>query len=280
MPLPKPNSGEAKNDFVSRCVSNDTVRADFSSDEQVAAVCEQQWSSSKYDDEKIETRHIGFDLDIKAMDGEQDGTIIGYGAVFGNLDSHEDVIVQGAFKDSLSEKKSNDIAMLWQHKSDSPIGVWESIYEDQHGLRMKGRIITESDQGRNAYALIKGGAVKGLSIGYRVLKGGASYKKTHRELKGVDLREVSIVTMPSNDKALVTGVKEFATVREVERHLRDVSGLSNADAKVAASAVMKARDGKSNPSQWDVGEDDMVSVPRGQLEAIIRKYRHMKGIIK
>lgn len=273
MPLPTPNSGESKNDFIGRCVSNSTVRSDFSSDEQIVAVCERQWSGSKYDDEKIETRHIGFDLDTKAMNEEKDGTIIGYGAVFGNLDSHKDIIKQGAFKSSLEKKNSNDVAMLWQHKSDTPIGVWESIYEDQHGLRMKGRIITESDQGRNAYALIKGGAVKGLSIGYRVYKDGASWKKTHRELKSLDLMEVSIVTMPSNEQALVTGVKEFATVREMERHLRDVSDLSNTDAKVAASAVMKAREGKNNPIQWDAGEDDMISVPRGLLESIIAKHR-------
>lgn len=85
-----------------------------------------------------ETR--AFALDLRAI-GE-DGTIEGYGSVFGVQDSYGDVVAHGAFKASLAAHKAGGTmpAMLWQHDSAVPIGVWTDMSEDDKGLKIKGRL--------------------------------------------------------------------------------------------------------------------------------------------
>src|SRR5205085_3645991 len=113
----------------------------------------------------------GIPIEVKAS-GE-DGTIEGYGSIFGNVDSYGEMVMPGAFAASLVEagRKGRSIKMLWQHDPDRPVGVWDDLAEDKKGLYVKGRLlIDESAQAREAYGLIKAGAVDGLSIGYRLLE--------------------------------------------------------------------------------------------------------------
>ena len=97
------------------------------------------------------------------------GEFEGYGAVFGNVDSHGDIIEPGAFAASITHHKSSGTApvMLWSHKADEPVGRWISLKEDTIGLLVRGRINLASSRGRDAHAHITGGDVTGLSIGYR-----------------------------------------------------------------------------------------------------------------
>lgn len=159
-------------------------------------------------------------------------TFTGYGAVFGNVDGHGDVIAKGAFRRSLGEHKSAGTmpAMLSQHGSflggdaQMPIGVWTSMEEDSHGLKVEGRL-SDTPRGNEAYTLLKDGALTGLSIGYMTRKStiGTKPGEPKRTLTDVELLEVSLVTFPSNGKARVVGVKDGLTVteRDCERALRD-----------------------------------------------------------
>ncbi len=146
--------------------------------------------------------------------------IEGYGSMFGNKDSYNDVVEKGAFVDSLKQRTP---LMLWQHNSREPIGVWDDIKEDENGLFMRGRLPLEDSlvSGRIAPQL-KLGSLKGLSIGYRVVT--ESFDKTQgvNYLKELDLREVSIVTMPANDQANITGIKSLDDIRDMT-----ISDLSN-----------------------------------------------------
>ena len=96
------------------------------------------------DEEEDEARKefVEITSDIKAMDeGEDDeekGTFEGYGSIFNNKDLGNDVVVQGAFTKSLRRTGAKGVKMLYQHKSDMPIGVFESIKEDENGLKVKG----------------------------------------------------------------------------------------------------------------------------------------------
>lgn len=180
-------------------------------------------------------------LEIKSLD-ENNGVFVGYGAVFGNVDSYGDVIVKGAFKNYLAVNKPSDVKMLWQHKSDMPIGVYDEIVEDGNGLLVKGRLlINDIEKAREAYALLKEGAISGLSIGFSVNKGGSKFAQDGiNYLTDLKLWEISVVTFPANDQATVDTIKSINTIREYETFLRDVGGFSASQAKRLAAQGFKA----------------------------------------
>jgi uncharacterized protein len=123
----------------------------------------------------------------------------GYAAVFDRVDRGGDVVRRGAFRDV-----GTRVPLLWQHKPEAPIGVVERMSEDAHGLRVIGRLTGETQAGREAAALLKQGALDGLSFGYRVR---AARKRTNRELVALDLFEISLVTFPMQPLARVHAVE-------------------------------------------------------------------------
>jgi len=183
--------------------------------------------------------YIEVHSEIKANEN-QDGTFEGYGSVFNNTDLGNDVIKSGAFTKSLAERGNKGVKLLYQHKSDMPIGVFDEIVEDSHGLYVKGRLALKTQAGQEAYELLKMGALDGLSIGFRVNPKEVSYdkRKNQRIIKEVDLMEISLVTFPMNPKATVRQIKgEEISIREWENGMRDAFNLSRSEAKVAAKAV-------------------------------------------
>ena len=178
-------------------------------------------------------------LHVKAEDVEEDGSFSGLGSVFGVVDSYNEAVAAGAFKDSLAEhmKKGRMPRMLWQHNSDQPIGVWDEISEDKNGLVVKGRLAIDENpneevrQAREAYKLLRMGALDGLSIGYKLRKSETDEDTGVRTLLSIDLWEVSLVTFPANDDARIGAVR---SVRDLEIVLRD-AGLSKKEAVAVAS---------------------------------------------
>ena len=194
-----------------------------------------------------EKESIEIKSSIKAYHDEDEdknyGTFEGYGSVFGNKDLGNDVIERGAFLKSLKRRKPQNVKLLYQHKSDMPIGVFDEIKEDEHGLVVKGRLALKTQAGAEAYELLKMGALDGLSIGFRVNPKEVSYDKrgNKRIIKEVDLMEVSLVTFPMNPQATVRSVKgEDISIREWENGMRDAFSLSRSEAKMAAKAVTDA----------------------------------------
>ncbi len=184
---------------------------------------------------------LDYPLEIREV--REDGTFTGYGSVFGNVDAYGDIVEAGAFAKSIEKKKP---ALLWQHDPTQPVGVWEEISEDKHGLLMRGRLlIGKVAKATEARELLKAGAISGLSIGYMPVKweydkdprdSDEKAKRTVRRLKEIDLWEVSLVTFPANDAARVTGVKNLATIQDVEESLRD-AGYSRSEAKSLISRI-------------------------------------------
>lgn len=192
-----------------------------------------------------------FVLDLKAAN--DDGTVEGYGSVFGVRDSYDDVIAAGAFQASLAaHKKAGTMpAMLWQHDSDKPIGVWTEMVEDSNGLRIKGQLALETMRGKEAHALLKMGALNGLSIGFVSKQWSYDRETDVRTLTEIDLWEVSLVTFPANGAARVTNVKavdDLATPKDAERALRD-AGYSKTDATAFVSRVMRMGQQRSESAQ-------------------------------
>jgi HK97 family phage prohead protease len=130
--------------------------------------------------------------------------IEGYASVFGRVDQGGDVVQAGAYRRSLAAlaAEGRAVKMLWQHDPAEPIGVWDEVREDDRGLWVSGRILTEVGRGREAAALIAAGAIDGLSIGYRAVKAGRD-EGGRRLLAELELWEVSLVTFPMLPEARV-----------------------------------------------------------------------------
>ena len=182
-------------------------------------------------------RDFGFEL--KAIN--DDGTFEGYGSVFGVKDSYDEIVEQGAFADSLAAHKAKGTmpALLWQHRSGEPIGVYTSMEEDNIGLKVSGQLALKTARGAEAYELLKMKAISGLSIGFMTREDAYDKVTRIRTLKKVDLWEVSLVTFPANDASRVQGVKTIElieSIRDAERYLRD-AGLSRSEAVALVSRI-------------------------------------------
>jgi HK97 family phage prohead protease len=137
---------------------------------------------------------------------DETGVITGYASVFGAADQGGDVVQQGAYRASLARLATSKrgIKMLWQHDPAQPIGIWDEVREDARGLFVKGRFLSEIQKGQEALALVKAGAIDGLSIGYRTIRAEKD-ANGQRLLHELDLWEVSLVTFPMLPEARVQG---------------------------------------------------------------------------
>lgn len=133
--------------------------------------------------------------------------IEGYAAIFHERDLNGDIIAPRAFARSLGAARP--VRMLYQHAPEAPIGRWLDFAEDARGLRVRGEVLLSSPRAREVAALVAGGALDGLSIGYRTVRaekgpGGA------RRIVEADLWEVSIVTFPMAPAARITRITRIA----------------------------------------------------------------------
>ena len=199
---------------------------------------------------KVEKKHLDYQLSIEGVN--ENGIFKGYASVFDVMDNHMDVVVKGAFVNALAKNK--DIKLLWQHKVDEPIGVFTDIREDEKGLYVEGQLLLDVQRANEAYALLKSGAIDGLSIGYTVKDYEIDDETGIRILKEVDLWEISLVTFPANSHASVVTVKSAPeTVREFETFLRD-AGFSRKSAKLIAL------NGFDSQKQRDAGDDEFLKL--------------------
>ena len=192
-----------------------------------------------------ESETLFFKTEIKAVveedDEEEQGVFEGYASVFNKADLGNDVVKYGAFRKSLRRKGAKGVKLLYQHKSDMPIGVFDEIKEDEHGLKVKGRLALKTQAGRDAFEFMKMGALDGLSIGFKPNPKATYFDKRtkKRVLEEVELMEISLVTFPMNPQARIRDVKsiEEISIREWETGLREAFALSRSESKVAAKAV-------------------------------------------
>ncbi len=180
------------------------------------------------DFEDIQYKDMAFEF---KREPDVDGEFSGYASVFGIVDQGMDVVERGAFIKSLAERKPK---MLWQHDQTKIIGVWDEVKEDERGLFVKGRILKDVQQGKEAMALMKAGALDSMSIGFRTINATQEGSGSVRKLLEIELHEISLVTFPMLKEALVTDVKSIKTIRDFEKSLRD-AGFSVKEAKAIAA---------------------------------------------
>ena len=169
-------------------------------------------------DTGLEHKFARFGEGLQLSEG---ATIEGYASLFGQTDQGGDVVQKGAYAGSIAKLKAANqrVKMLWQHDPAQPIGVWDEVREDEKGLWVKGRILDQTQKGREAAALIEAGAIDGLSIGYRTTKA-TKNDKGHRLLTELELWEVSLVTFPMLPSARVAAKGDEPGA---EDHLRELA---------------------------------------------------------
>ncbi|MGH6719900.1 MAG: HK97 family phage prohead protease, partial [Alphaproteobacteria bacterium] len=133
-----------------------------------------------------------------------DEQVRGYASLVDIADHHHDVVAPGAFRQSLRARGGGQgVRMLWQHDPSQPIGVWTLLVEDDRGLYVEGRLTPEVARAAEAWALIRAGALDGLSIGYNTVRAAADPDTGVRRLLEIDLWEVSLVTFPACPGAII-----------------------------------------------------------------------------
>ncbi|MCC2609043.1 HK97 family phage prohead protease [Neorhizobium petrolearium] len=148
-----------------------------------------------------------------------DGTFSGYASIFGEVDLGKDTIERGAFRHSLVERGAPGVRMLYQHDPNEPIGAWKTIREDARGLYVEGVLSPGVARAREVLALMKSGALDGLSIGFRTVKARTDAKTGVRKILEADLWEISVVTFPMLPSARVSDVKHARFFRDRETEL-------------------------------------------------------------
>lgn len=133
------------------------------------------------------------------------GEITGMAWPFGVPDRVGDMIEPGAFKGV-----NLPIPMLFGHDQNDPVGVWTEAVETPDGLTVKGSLLIDAvHRSREVLALVKAGAVRGLSIGFVTRK--AAPRKGGRTIHQLELLEASLVAIPMHPGARVTSAKSAVT---------------------------------------------------------------------
>lgn len=182
------------------------------------------------------------DAQFEVKDMTDTGSFCGYGNVYGVVDQGDDVVAPNAFADSLVEwaSKGRLPALLWQHNTRQPIGAYTSMKEDHTGLYVEGKLALKTQQGAEAYELMKMKAISGLSIGFQSREDSFDQKTGVRTIKRGDLYECSLVTFPMNDQSRIQAVKtieEIGDLSGAEHYLREVGGVSRSEAKAIVSRI-------------------------------------------
>lgn len=187
---------------------------------------------------KIE--HKTFPFELKAV--EKTGEFAGYLSVFNVVDAYRDIVVPGAFAETLAEwnTKGRLPPVLWQHRSGEPIGPFTKMHEDKKGLYVEGRLLVDDLQrAKEAHVLMEHKVVSGMSIGFETIGEEWDKDTRTRKLTKVKLWEGSIVTFPANEHAQVEAVKSalggggLPDVRTFEAFLREAGFSKTQSAAIA-----------------------------------------------
>jgi len=184
-----------------------------------------------------------------AIDAE--GRVEGYASLFGEVDQARDMIMPGAFAETLRTRGLRRVPMLFQHDPSEPVGIWLELREDHRGLFARGRLIPEVARGRELLSLVRAGAIDGLSIGFRTAKARIDPGSRVRRIYAVDLWEISIVTFPMLNGARVQAVKHSPARQRAECEWTRALGKSGE----ASPHRPDRRNRKANRPQRIVGVD-------------------------
>lgn len=150
-----------------------------------------------------------------------DGSITGMAWPFGKADRIGDMIEKGAFG-----AIPLPLPMLFAHDHADPVGTWTEAKETDEGLEVKGSLlINDLTRAREVNALVKSGAVRGISIGF-ITRKAVSRRGGGRTIKELELIEASLVAVPMHSGARVSAKSGIEAIRMAEAINRATLALS------------------------------------------------------
>ena len=153
----------------------------------------------------------GLELPLSAAPGT--GVFSGYASLFNKRDGAGDIVMPGAFAESLKKRGQDNIRMLFQHDPAEPVGTWLEVRETDKGLYAMGRLNKNVQRGHELLALLESGGIDGLSIGFKTVSARRDRATAARLLTKIDLWEISLVTFPMLQGARVSAVKSGSRAR-------------------------------------------------------------------
>ena len=224
--------------------------------------------------EGVEFKRMFVPLDVKSVSDK--GQVSGYASIFGNVDLGGDVITKdNPFKEYVTDDEGM-VVMLFAHDSGGafqmsasggmPIGR-AAVEQNSKGLKFDGQLVMEDPfVSSRVLPHMKAKTLRGMSIGYDVLPGGAKILDSGvRELSALRLWEISPVIFGMNPKASIDTVKSIArcnSVRELEDLLRDAAGLSISQAKRHAGEIWRTVSGPRDAGDADAEAQTKEAVGR------------------
>ena len=158
-------------------------------------------------EQKASTREYkAFKFELESTD--ESGEFSGHAAVFGNVDSGNDIIEKGAFSTTIREDFDRVKILALHNDCWLPVGKPLELREDEKGLYIRGKI-SDTSMGRDIKTLMKDGVLNELSIGYDAVAFDYDSESNVRHLREIKLWEVSIVTWAMNDQAKIDEVKSL-----------------------------------------------------------------------
>lgn len=182
----------------------------------------------------MDHKHLNLSETEIKMGAEGGLEFAGYASVFGGVDAYGDTIIAGAYKNTLNNRQ-RPVQLRWNHYG-PVIGKFTEMYEDEKGLYVKGELTKGHSVAEDTAALLRHQAISGLSIGY-VVKDYAE-NGVIRELKEIELHEISVVETPADTAAQISSVKSAERLKDVEQFLRQ-KGLTQAEATATVATVKK-----------------------------------------
>jgi HK97 family phage prohead protease len=199
-------------------------------------------------------------------DGDFEGEISGYGAVFGNIDAQMEIVRKGAFTKTIKEAvASGKVALMVKHLCQGGdvlecIGVVKKAEEDEFGLKFRAGVYKHVSTAQETRSKIKATpAMYGASVGYRVIGATDWDARGVRELTELALTDITITLLPANDK---TSVEAKSTVQ---------SGLTMEDVQQEVqrqlAVALAARDTNSEPENTGGAQAAKSAAPTAALHS-------------
>lgn len=230
----------------------------------------------------IITKSVSFAVESKDLSEDLEYYYFeGYASTFGNVDRGNDIVVSGAFEDSL---KAEMPKMLFQHDMREVIGKYTKAFEDEKGLFVQGMMPKAHSRAKDVYALLKCGAIDSMSIGYEIDE--QTIKGDKRYLDKLKLWEISLVTIPMNAQAKITNVKSIEALsnqKDFERFLKDTYGMGKRERKALLSKAksfvdLRDVDQKEVTPRRDVdGEKSLIGSIEQKLDELINITLELTG---
>jgi len=295
MPLPTPRAGETEQDFVSRCMGDETTNSEFPEQEQRAAVCQRIWDETQVNTSDdmgavstetstgksrrimIPAERVEKDCPMSKMtaapilEGKvaqlEPGWVEGYAAVFNNIDSIGDVIRPGAFKKTIGQRvPQGKVKLMAVHLRDGGgarevIGTVTEAKEDEYGLWTHS-VLSRTRTAQEIRQNIIDGHIGHYSVGF-VTKDSDMIElegKAIRELKELALYEVTTTTIPINELCLITGAKSEAALEQ------PIPDSADDSAKAKLQANRDAIEAKTTELNQLVAERMDILEPEGKAE--------------